>query len=344
MSRPFPSWIRSILTEIYLCHACSCQDILRTETAGQDVDLDRRWDHAHPAGRRAAVHRLGTGESCECDDRPAASVHPPASTCPAQRLFEKRRIARQALELGNPEDALEGVLDPLREVTQWKLVLLGLLYKAKIFASNFLMKVALKRVLTRAAARTVLPFVAILGTAFWDGAVGYTVVGEAKLIAMGVSASAELADALIRSAEVALATTSTDGSVAEGAGHRSGGGGGGDVDGSGDASPDSMVSPLLQLSQLGRLQAARAVACMVVRKRTLHPTHQMLLLHVCRVLQIDLSRAADLQIDDPSLFLGALPRLPEPEVALCLGLICLAMCDLPVTPPKCPNATDRLTD
>jgi hypothetical protein len=260
----------------------------------------------------------------------------------SQRLFEKRRIARQALELGNPEDALDGVLDPLREVTQWKLVLLGLLYKAKIFASNFLMKVALKRVLTRAAARTVLPFVAILGTAFWDGAVGYKVVGEAKLIAMGVSASAELADALIRSAEVALATTSTDGSVAEGAAHRSGsGGGGGDVDGSGaHASPDSMASPLLQLSQLGRLQAARAVACMVVRKRTLHPTHQMLLLHVCRVLQIDLSRAADLQIDDPSLFLGALPRLPEPEVALCLGLTCLAMCDLPVTSPKCPNATD----
>ena len=34
VSRPFPSWNRSILTEIYLCHACSCQEILRTETAG----------------------------------------------------------------------------------------------------------------------------------------------------------------------------------------------------------------------------------------------------------------------------------------------------------------------
>eukprot|EP01047_Picozoa_sp_COSAG01_P078611 COSAG01_NODE_14591_length_1435_cov_1.172904_3_plen_80_part_01 len=30
-----PSWSRSILTETYLCHACSCQEILRTETAGQ---------------------------------------------------------------------------------------------------------------------------------------------------------------------------------------------------------------------------------------------------------------------------------------------------------------------
>jgi hypothetical protein len=35
VSRPFPSWDRSILTEIYLCHACSCQEIFRTETAEQ---------------------------------------------------------------------------------------------------------------------------------------------------------------------------------------------------------------------------------------------------------------------------------------------------------------------
>eukprot|EP01047_Picozoa_sp_COSAG01_P022098 COSAG01_NODE_1303_length_10815_cov_14.897938_2_plen_356_part_00 len=35
VGRPFPSWNRSILTEISLCHACSCQEALRTETAGQ---------------------------------------------------------------------------------------------------------------------------------------------------------------------------------------------------------------------------------------------------------------------------------------------------------------------
>eukprot|EP01047_Picozoa_sp_COSAG01_P020180 COSAG01_NODE_1142_length_11533_cov_9.907381_11_plen_143_part_00 len=35
VSRPFPSWNRFILTEISLCHACSCQERLRTETAGQ---------------------------------------------------------------------------------------------------------------------------------------------------------------------------------------------------------------------------------------------------------------------------------------------------------------------
>jgi hypothetical protein len=35
VSRPFPSWDRSISTEIYLCRACSCHEILRVETPGQ---------------------------------------------------------------------------------------------------------------------------------------------------------------------------------------------------------------------------------------------------------------------------------------------------------------------
>jgi tRNA wybutosine-synthesizing protein 1 len=37
VSRPFPSWNRSILAEIYLCHACSCREVPRTETAGQEI-------------------------------------------------------------------------------------------------------------------------------------------------------------------------------------------------------------------------------------------------------------------------------------------------------------------
>eukprot|EP01047_Picozoa_sp_COSAG01_P006291 COSAG01_NODE_227_length_21107_cov_85.615099_21_plen_93_part_00 len=35
VSRPFASWSRPILTEIYLCHACSCQEIMRATTAEQ---------------------------------------------------------------------------------------------------------------------------------------------------------------------------------------------------------------------------------------------------------------------------------------------------------------------
>jgi hypothetical protein len=35
VSRAFQSWNRSILTEIYLCHACSCHEIEDMETPGQ---------------------------------------------------------------------------------------------------------------------------------------------------------------------------------------------------------------------------------------------------------------------------------------------------------------------
>ena len=35
VSRPCSSWNRPILTEIFLCHVCSCQEILRVKTAGQ---------------------------------------------------------------------------------------------------------------------------------------------------------------------------------------------------------------------------------------------------------------------------------------------------------------------
>jgi hypothetical protein len=50
VSRAFPSWERSILTEIHLCHACSCQEILRMDTPGQATA------RSHP--RAASSQRL----------------------------------------------------------------------------------------------------------------------------------------------------------------------------------------------------------------------------------------------------------------------------------------------
>eukprot|EP01047_Picozoa_sp_COSAG01_P072668 COSAG01_NODE_11617_length_1893_cov_31.678715_2_plen_175_part_00 len=40
VSRPFSSWNRPISTEIYLCHACSCHEMLTTMTAGQEMRAD----------------------------------------------------------------------------------------------------------------------------------------------------------------------------------------------------------------------------------------------------------------------------------------------------------------
>jgi hypothetical protein len=42
VGRAFPSWKRSILTEIDLCHACASQEILRMDTPGRRRDARRR--------------------------------------------------------------------------------------------------------------------------------------------------------------------------------------------------------------------------------------------------------------------------------------------------------------
>eukprot|EP01047_Picozoa_sp_COSAG01_P027591 COSAG01_NODE_1825_length_9137_cov_246.763886_9_plen_223_part_00 len=61
VSRPFPSWNRSISTEIYLCHACSCHEMLRTETAGQDSHPSRSGKLALVPGTRLVL-RLRAAE------------------------------------------------------------------------------------------------------------------------------------------------------------------------------------------------------------------------------------------------------------------------------------------
>ena len=118
------------------------------------------------------------------------------------RLFIACSIARAALELGNPEDALENILDPLREVSKLRMMLCAIIYKAKIGVTNFLLKVAMKRVLSRSAARSVLPFLAVVGTAFWNGAVAIQVMREAKIRCMGVATAVEIANVLLAEAGV----------------------------------------------------------------------------------------------------------------------------------------------
>jgi hypothetical protein len=99
VSRAFPSWKRSILTEIYLCHACSYQlrtYQLRTETPGQaagvrlsagaaDCRADFAADSRRPRRHRQACHaeevagpgrrdRGGPGAAPCCDHTGAVSA------------------------------------------------------------------------------------------------------------------------------------------------------------------------------------------------------------------------------------------------------------------------------
>jgi hypothetical protein len=107
-------------------------------------------------------------------------------------------LARAALELPNPPDPVLGV-DPSREASKLRLVAVALLYKGKIALTSFLLKMLIRRVLTRALARTVLPFVAVPVTAAWNGLVTWLVVREARIRAMGPSAVQEALPELLPS-------------------------------------------------------------------------------------------------------------------------------------------------
>lgn len=113
-----------------------------------------------------------------------------------ERAAVAAALARAALELPNPPDAVFGV-DPRREASKARLVLATLLYKLKVGATSFLLKMILRRLLGRALVRAWLQFVAVPVTAAWNGLVAWKVLREARVRAMGPSAAREWVDAVL---------------------------------------------------------------------------------------------------------------------------------------------------
>jgi hypothetical protein len=100
-------------------------------------------------------------------------------------------LARAALELPSPPENLLGI-DPHREISRTRLILASLLYKAKIALTTVLLKIVVRRLLSRTLLRWVLPFVGVPVTAIWNALVTYRVMREARLRAMGPSAAQEI--------------------------------------------------------------------------------------------------------------------------------------------------------
>jgi hypothetical protein len=100
-------------------------------------------------------------------------------------------LARAALELPDPASPVFGI-DPLRGVSRLRLVAAALFYKLKVSLSTFLTKLLVRRMLGRAALRTLVPFVAVPVTAVWNAVVCWRVLRQARLRTFGPSASAEL--------------------------------------------------------------------------------------------------------------------------------------------------------
>lgn len=100
-------------------------------------------------------------------------------------------LSRSALDLPDPQEPIYGV-DPFMRVPRWKLWAYALLYRLKIGATSFIIRVMLRRVLARAAVRALIPLVAIIVYAVWNAIIIGWVMRASRTRAAGPIAIEEL--------------------------------------------------------------------------------------------------------------------------------------------------------
>jgi hypothetical protein len=93
-------------------------------------------------------------------------------------------LARAALEIPDPVRHIMGI-DPMKRVSKKMMVIVGLLYKLKIMASNVLGKLVLKRLLGKGAFRVLATWVSVPITGLWNAFVVIKVAREARMRLFG---------------------------------------------------------------------------------------------------------------------------------------------------------------
>lgn len=107
-------------------------------------------------------------------------------------LFSVRNIlARTALELPDPELKIMGI-DPFKRISKKNLLILGLLYKAKIFVTNVVLKYGLIFIVGKTIFGVSILYEAILVECFWNSVVIRKVVLEARLRLFGFALANEI--------------------------------------------------------------------------------------------------------------------------------------------------------
>ena len=101
-------------------------------------------------------------------------------------------LARTALELPDPHLKILGI-DPFERLSKTNLFVLGLLYKAKIFVTNFVAKYGLKFTLGNTVFGVSILYEALPVEAFWNGVVVQRVVHEARLRLFGYALASHIA-------------------------------------------------------------------------------------------------------------------------------------------------------
>ncbi|MBS0003423.1 MAG: hypothetical protein KFF45_10150 [Thioalkalivibrio sp.] len=104
-------------------------------------------------------------------------------------------LSRSALDLPDPQEPIYGI-DPFLRVSRWRLWGYAVLYRLKIGATSFIVRVMLRRVLARAAVRTLIPLVAIVIYAVWNAIIINWVMGASRIRAAGPIAVQELGQRL----------------------------------------------------------------------------------------------------------------------------------------------------
>lgn len=88
-------------------------------------------------------------------------------------------LSRAALELPSPRVPVYGI-DPYARVPRWKELGYAVLYRIKVGLTSFVVRVLLRRVLSRAGLRFYMPLIAVPVFALWNGVVARWVMSEVR--------------------------------------------------------------------------------------------------------------------------------------------------------------------
>lgn len=107
-------------------------------------------------------------------------------------LFSVKSIlARTALELPDPELEILGI-DPFQRISKKNLLVIGLIYKSKIFLTNFILKNLFLLFSIKTLFGISILYAAVLVECFWNGVVIMRVINEARLRLFGFAVAASI--------------------------------------------------------------------------------------------------------------------------------------------------------
>ncbi|NYZ61572.1 LBF_2804 family protein [Luteimonas deserti] len=106
-------------------------------------------------------------------------------------------LSRAALDIPNPRRALHGI-DPYARASRLKMLAYTALYRIKVGATSFVVRILARRVLARSGLRVLLPFAAVPVFAGWNALIAWWVIREARVRAAGPLAVREAVAALER--------------------------------------------------------------------------------------------------------------------------------------------------